>query len=81
MMFSGFLRWSVWQKIIQNRRAGVEGNMKGEGRILGGVFVIGPGSQGIIFEHREKEFGDYADTTEVLKAVEKICKSHTGSKI
>lgn len=77
MGLSGFLRLSVWLTIIRNRRAGIDGNMKGEGTILGGVFVIGPGNQGIIFEHREKEFGDYADTTEVIKAVEKIKSSNS----
>uniref|UniRef100_A0A7S0DZW6 Peroxiredoxin-like 2A n=1 Tax=Hanusia phi TaxID=3032 RepID=A0A7S0DZW6_9CRYP len=37
---------------------GIQGNLKGEGAILGGVWVVGPGSQGIIFEHREKSWGD-----------------------
>ena len=33
---------------------------------------MGPGKQGILFEHREKEFGDAANLTDVLNAVKKI---------
>lgn len=65
MMFSGLLRFSVISKLMNTKPPG---NLKGEGRILGSVFVIGSGSQGILFEHREKEFGDYANTTDVLNA-------------
>jgi hypothetical protein len=32
----------------------------GEGRLLGGLLVIGAGDSGIVFEHREKVFGDHA---------------------
>ena len=46
--------------------------MKGEGRLLGGVFVIGAGTQGVILEHREKEFGDKIDLTDVRSALTKI---------
>ncbi|GFO33243.1 redox-regulatory protein fam213a [Plakobranchus ocellatus] len=69
MFLSGILRTSVMKKIYN---AKPEGNLKGEGRILGGVFVVGAGHQGILLEHREKEFGDYADTTEVLAAAKKV---------
>ncbi|KAK6170616.1 hypothetical protein SNE40_018971 [Patella caerulea] len=72
MLVTGFLRISVWRNFISNWRNGVEGNLEGEGSILGSVFVIGPGKQGILFEHREKEFGDYANLTEVLNAVNQI---------
>lgn len=43
--------------------------MKGEGRLLGGVLVVGPAKTGVVFEHREKEFGDHANTKDVLDAV------------
>jgi len=62
--------------IIRNgRRAsneGFKGNYEGEGRLLGGVLVIGPGTQGVIFDYREKEFGDHPDPQEVLKAARTI---------
>lgn len=69
MLWSGLFRASVMKKLFQSK---VEGNLEGEGRILGGVFVIGSGQQGILFEHREKEFGDFANTQEVVEAMMKI---------
>ena len=50
----------------------VEGNLAGEGRILGGVFVVGPGEQGILLDHKQKGFGDNVDLQEVKDAVSKI---------
>lgn len=41
----GFIRLGVWQNFIRAWRSGYQGNMNGEGFILGGVFVIGPGDQ------------------------------------
>lgn len=41
----GFLRLGVWQNFIRAWRSGYQGNMNGEGFILGGVFVIGAGEQ------------------------------------
>lgn len=93
----GFIRLGVWQNFMRAWRSGYQGNMNGEGFILGGVFVIGPGGQvaslldtsgltasaqlyfnfllclqGILLEHREKEFGNKVDTADVLEAVKKI---------
>ncbi|TKS85653.1 Redox-regulatory protein FAM213A [Collichthys lucidus] len=68
----GFIRLGVWQNFMRAWRSGYQGNMNGEGFILGGVFVIGAGEQGILLEHREKEFGDKVDTADVLEAVQKI---------
>ena len=39
---------------------------------MGGLFVIGAGDQGVLFEYREKEWGDHADLKDVVEAVEKI---------
>ena len=47
-------------------------DLKGEGRILGGVFVVGPGEQGILLDHVAKDFGDEVDPKDVMTAVEKI---------
>jgi len=69
MGMSGFLRLSVWTNIFRARGKQVEGNMKGEGRLLGGVFVIGPGNTGVLYEHRESEWGDHANLTDILNAV------------
>jgi len=72
MFISGFLRPSVWMSISRAKGKGVAGNLDGEGRLLGGLFVIGPGDQGILYEYRESEFGDHAPLEEVMAAVKKI---------
>lgn len=104
----GFIRLGVWQNFIRAWRSGHQGNMNGEGFILGGVFVIGSGEQviyskfhctvtkqqsafqsffnqlfvhtypffscfqGVLLEHREKEFGDKVNIEWVLEAAKKI---------
>ncbi len=52
--------------------AGVAGNFKGDGTLLGSTLVVGPQDQGILYEHRSRVFGDRADPQQVLKAVKKI---------
>jgi len=42
-----------------------------------GVFVIGPGEQGVLFEHQEQVFGDHADLKEIIKAVKELKKPET----
>lgn len=74
MMFLGLVRLGVWQNFRRAWKGGFEGNLEGEGLILGGMFVIGSGKQGILLEHREKEFGDKANLTAVLDAARKINK-------
>lgn len=44
---------SVIQNVSRVRARGVEGNLKGEGRLLGGLLVVGAGDSGVKFEHRE----------------------------
>ena len=39
------------------------------------VFVVGPDDQGVLLHHRETEFGDAVDLTEVIKAVNKISEN------
>lgn len=68
----GFLRLGVWFSGLRAFRNGFMGNVLGEGFILGGVYVIGRGQQGILLEHRETEFGDKVNVDEVLRAARKI---------
>uniref|UniRef100_A0A4W5PW73 Peroxiredoxin-like 2A n=1 Tax=Hucho hucho TaxID=62062 RepID=A0A4W5PW73_9TELE len=68
----GFIRLGVWQNFMRAWKAGYQGNMLGEGFVLGGVFVIGAGNQGILLEHREEEFGNKVENEDVLEAVKKI---------
>uniref|UniRef100_A0A3P8XY71 Peroxiredoxin-like 2A n=1 Tax=Esox lucius TaxID=8010 RepID=A0A3P8XY71_ESOLU len=66
-----FLRVGVWMNGLRAFKRGFLGNVFGEGFVLGGVFVIGAGQQGILLEHREMEFGDKVNILEVLKAARK----------
>ena len=66
------LRIKTWTNFLRARNSGYHGNMDGEGRLMGGLFVIGAGDQGVLFEYREKEWGDHADLKDVVEAVEKI---------
>ena len=52
--------------------AGIQGNMKGDGLLLGGLVVIGPGDQGILYQNIEDEIGNRCDMEQVMAAVEKI---------
>lgn len=45
---------SVISNVKRAKAKGVAGNMKGEGRLLGGLLVVGKGDSGVAFEHREK---------------------------
>uniref|UniRef100_A0A4W4EUV5 Peroxiredoxin-like 2A n=1 Tax=Electrophorus electricus TaxID=8005 RepID=A0A4W4EUV5_ELEEL len=68
MMGLAFVRVGVWLNVLRAWRRGYVGNNIGEGFILGGLYVIGPGDQGILMEHQEKEFGHTADLRSVLEA-------------
>ncbi|KAM3592122.1 uncharacterized protein V6R79_013079 [Siganus canaliculatus] len=68
----GFLRVGVWLNGLRAFKNGFMGNVLGEGFVLGGVFVVGRGLQGILLEHREIEFGDKVNIVEVLQAARRI---------
>ena len=46
--------------------------MYGEGRLLGGTLVIGPGDTGVVYDFREVEFGDIVPIEKVVAAVKTI---------
>ena len=69
---AGLLRFSTYMRHWSAHSSGVAGNMKGDGTLLGSTVVVGPGDQGILYEHRSRVFGDRADPQDVLKAVKKI---------
>jgi len=68
---TGFFKPSVWANLNRAKKKGFEGNMQGEGRLLGGVLVVGPKDTGILYEHREEVWGDHADLEEVVAVVKK----------
>jgi hypothetical protein len=80
--FSAIGSYIVGGKIKQNlkrcEQQGVEGNLKGEGTKLGGVWVIGSGDQGVLFQHNEKKWGDIAVPEMVMAAVANIQTAQTG---
>uniref|UniRef100_A0A3Q4BYQ4 Peroxiredoxin-like 2A n=1 Tax=Mola mola TaxID=94237 RepID=A0A3Q4BYQ4_MOLML len=67
-----FLRAGVWMNGLRAFKKGFMGNILGEGFILGGVFVIGRGQQGLLLEHREIEFGDKVNIDDVIQAARRI---------
>uniref|UniRef100_A0A3Q3JC15 Peroxiredoxin-like 2A n=1 Tax=Monopterus albus TaxID=43700 RepID=A0A3Q3JC15_MONAL len=67
-----FLRVGVWINGLRAYKKGFMGNVQGEGYVLGGVFVIGRGQQGILLEHREIEFGDQVNIEDVIRAARRI---------
>ncbi|TKS85652.1 Redox-regulatory protein FAM213A [Collichthys lucidus] len=72
MFLSMVLRIGVWRNLWRAYRKSFRGNFRGEGFVLGGVFVIGPGDQGILLEHREKEFGDKVNMLALLRTARKM---------
>lgn len=49
---------------------GVEGNLKGEGMITGGLYVIRAGSGEVVYAFHEDEIGDAMDVDEVVRAAQ-----------
>lgn len=54
------------------RKIQTTGNMKGEGWVMGGVLVVGPGEQGILYQHIEAKVAERCDIDKVMEAVQKI---------
>ncbi|CAG8637299.1 24093_t:CDS:2, partial [Gigaspora rosea] len=67
-----FLNPSVWFNIRQNMKTGVSGNFKGDGTVLGGLYIIRQGSGGVEYQYREKIWGDHAPFDQVLTAVKNV---------
>jgi len=74
-IISGFTSSKVWSNVDRAKSGGYKGNLKGEGRLLGGVLVIGKGQQGVLADFREEVWGDHADPKAVLEAAKKIGES------
>jgi len=59
-----------WKRSADEK--GITGNFQGDGMLLGGLVVIGPGDQGILYQHLEEDFGERCDMDQVMAAVDKI---------
>uniref|UniRef100_A0AC34R457 Peroxiredoxin-like 2 activated in M-CSF stimulated monocytes n=1 Tax=Panagrolaimus sp. JU765 TaxID=591449 RepID=A0AC34R457_9BILA len=64
----GFLRVNTYLNGFNSRH--VPGNYEGEGRLLGGVYLINKDQ--MLFSHLEKDWGDAVDPNDVLEAIKKI---------
>eukprot|EP00296_Roombia_truncata_P001657 JP437469.1.p3 GENE.JP437469.1~~JP437469.1.p3 ORF type:complete len:86 (+),score=2.70 JP437469.1:209-466(+) len=65
---------SVWLNMYRTYMQGhpFSGNLDGEGRLLGGLLVVGPGNTGVVYEYHENVFGDHADPQVVLNVTKRI---------
>jgi len=51
---------------------GFSGNWKGEGKLKGGLIVVGEENRGIVYEFREETLGTHADPKTVLEVAQKL---------
>ncbi|CAB1119444.1 unnamed protein product [Ectocarpus sp. CCAP 1310/34] len=75
---SSLMKPSVISNAKRASAKGVKGNLKGEGRLLGGLLVVGGGDSGIAFEHREAVFGDHASMDAIMAAVDTVVPKPLG---
>ena len=68
-LLSGLLSSDMWKRIRSAHSKGVEGNLKGERSILGGILVINRGGSEVKFIRNEKSFGDHATNEEILSVL------------
>ncbi|ORY01951.1 hypothetical protein K493DRAFT_312229 [Basidiobolus meristosporus CBS 931.73] len=79
----GKLSWANWSSLLNPYTiynyvtSGVDGNFQGEGRIYGGLYIVGKGDKGVIYEYKEKYLGDIAPMEEILKVCEKVAGGDT----
>lgn len=68
----GLFSRSLISNLISSWRHGhgASANMRGEGRLLGGLYVVGAGAHGVVYRFEEPQPGVYAPKEEVLRAVE-----------
>ena len=47
-------------------------NFQGEGRLLGGLYVMGAGDRGVVYQFEEPQPGVYAPKEDILRAAEAV---------
>ncbi|KAL5759296.1 hypothetical protein ACOSQ2_018134 [Xanthoceras sorbifolium] len=60
------------------KASGAELNLKGEGDIKGGLFIVGGGKSGIAYQFIERNFGDWAPLPEVIEICTKLQNQQQG---
>jgi len=58
------------------KAAGYEGNLKGEGLVHGGLFVVGTNGD-VLYKFKEKEIGDHAPVEDVLAVCRDVAQRAT----
>lgn len=71
-LLSGLFSSDMWRRIRKAKDAGVVGNLKGDGKILGGILLIGSGESGPKWVRCEKSFGNHASNEEIISIIEKF---------
>lgn len=74
------LKPSVIKNAKRATNRGVKGNFKGEGRLLGGLLVVGTGDSGVSFEHREAVSNGLGLTAWIFLASLGVCVSLSASQ-
>ncbi|PIO75835.1 hypothetical protein TELCIR_02102 [Teladorsagia circumcincta] len=69
-LWMGFLRIKTYVNMYKTKKAGFVGNTDGEGRLLGGLYLVS--NNELIYTHLEKEWGDAANIDEVRDAIKKF---------
>lgn len=69
-MWMGFLRVSTYLNGYVTSKEGFSGNTAGEGRLLGGVYLID--KDRMLFSHLEKEWGDEVDINGIITSAKKL---------
>ncbi len=69
--FSSLMKPSVIKNVNRAKARGVKGNLKGEGRLLGGLLVVD--TSGVAFEHREAVSKGLASPTVYRDRAESCC--------
>ncbi|CAK9268961.1 unnamed protein product [Sphagnum jensenii] len=54
------------------KATGIKYNTNGEGTIKGGLYVLGSGKTGVVYQFIERNFGDWAPLDEVIKVCENL---------
>jgi hypothetical protein len=56
----------------ESQKSGLEGNLQGDGSILGGLLLMKPGNEGIWYEYPERDFGDHVRLVILFPFVSKV---------
>ncbi|KAJ3352987.1 hypothetical protein GGF32_003240 [Allomyces javanicus] len=67
---------SVLANMARARKTKLDSNLDGDGTILGGLLIVGPGDKGIVYEYPETEFGDHAPMETVLETCKSLAQQY-----